>query len=78
MSKFKEIEALSPEQMNALKGAYSYTCEEKKRHMLIICKTDEGKKIGDFKVKFDDVDEFMLYFNGNKKFQLSNVPNLRK
>jgi hypothetical protein len=70
MSKFKHIEALSSQKMNDIKGGYIYTCEEKKRHMSITCRTDDGKKINDFKVKKSEVALFMQYFNGKKGFEL--------
>jgi hypothetical protein len=73
MSKLKYTEVLSSQKMNDLKGGYLYTCEERKRHMAITCRTDDGKKINDFKIALDDVDDFMTYFNGKKNFKLDEV-----
>ncbi len=41
--------------------------------MAIICRTDAGKKIGDFKIALNEVEQFMQHFNGNKNFKLSAV-----
>jgi hypothetical protein len=76
MSKFKHIEVLSSQKMNDIKGGYIYTCEEKKRHMAITCRTDDGKKINDFKIALEDVDDFMRYFNGKKNFKLDDVTTI--
>jgi hypothetical protein len=73
MSKFKHTEVVSTQKMNDIKGGYIYTCEERKRHMAITCRTDTGKKINDFKIALEDVDNFMTYFNGNKNFKLADV-----
>lgn len=66
-------QTLSPSELSNIKGGYIYTCEEKKRHMAIICRTDAGKKIGDFKIALNEVEQFMRHFNGNKNFKLSAV-----
>lgn len=66
-------QTLSLQEMSDIKGGYIYTCEERKRHMHITCRTDDGKKINDFKIALDDVDEFMLHFNGKKNFKLLDV-----